>query len=355
MVDILIRRRQNNPILTGEAGVGKTAVVEGLARADRPGRRAPRAQERRAPHARPRAAPGRRRGQGGVREPAQAGDRRGQGVPDADHPVHRRGPHHDRRRRPGRPERRRQPAQAGPGPRRAAHDRRHHLGRVQEVLREGRRAGTAVPGRQGRGARRGPRHQDDARDHRDAGEAPRRPHPRRGRRERRQALAPLHPRPPAPGQVRQPAGHRLRPGGDRPECDPAGRRGLPARRSTTSRSSWASSTARSATGAQHAERMAEVQQAAGRGPGPAGRPGGAVGGGAKRVEEIRGLAGTIEARYLDEKQTSDRSARRSDRSRPPRSWPRCRPSSMPRPTPCARRRASRRSCRSASTRRRSPR
>ena len=31
MADILIRRRQNNPILTGEAGVGKTAVVEGLA------------------------------------------------------------------------------------------------------------------------------------------------------------------------------------------------------------------------------------------------------------------------------------------------------------------------------------
>lgn len=31
MIDILIRRRQNNPILTGDAGVGKTAVVEGLA------------------------------------------------------------------------------------------------------------------------------------------------------------------------------------------------------------------------------------------------------------------------------------------------------------------------------------
>ncbi len=30
-IDILVRRRQNNPILTGEAGVGKTAVVEGLA------------------------------------------------------------------------------------------------------------------------------------------------------------------------------------------------------------------------------------------------------------------------------------------------------------------------------------
>ena len=32
VVDILLRRRQNNPILVGEAGVGKTAVVEALAR-----------------------------------------------------------------------------------------------------------------------------------------------------------------------------------------------------------------------------------------------------------------------------------------------------------------------------------
>jgi type VI secretion system protein VasG len=31
IVDILLRRRQNNPLLTGEAGVGKTAVIEGLA------------------------------------------------------------------------------------------------------------------------------------------------------------------------------------------------------------------------------------------------------------------------------------------------------------------------------------
>ena len=31
IIDILMRRRQNNPILTGEAGVGKTAVVEALA------------------------------------------------------------------------------------------------------------------------------------------------------------------------------------------------------------------------------------------------------------------------------------------------------------------------------------
>ncbi|WP_222611085.1 type VI secretion system ATPase TssH [Undibacterium curvum] len=33
LTDILLRRRQNNPLLTGDAGVGKTAVVEGLAHA----------------------------------------------------------------------------------------------------------------------------------------------------------------------------------------------------------------------------------------------------------------------------------------------------------------------------------
>ncbi len=31
IIDVLLRRRQNNPLLTGEAGVGKTAVVEGFA------------------------------------------------------------------------------------------------------------------------------------------------------------------------------------------------------------------------------------------------------------------------------------------------------------------------------------
>lgn len=31
MIDILVRRRKNNPIVVGEAGVGKTAIVEGLA------------------------------------------------------------------------------------------------------------------------------------------------------------------------------------------------------------------------------------------------------------------------------------------------------------------------------------
>ena len=31
LIDVLMRRRQNNPILVGEAGVGKTAIAEALA------------------------------------------------------------------------------------------------------------------------------------------------------------------------------------------------------------------------------------------------------------------------------------------------------------------------------------
>jgi len=45
MVDILLRRRQNNPLLTGDAGVGKTAVVEGLALAIAGGNVPPALQE----------------------------------------------------------------------------------------------------------------------------------------------------------------------------------------------------------------------------------------------------------------------------------------------------------------------
>ena len=66
--------------------------------------------------------------------------------PVADHPVHRRGAHADRRRRRGRPGRRREPAEAGAGARRAAHDRRDDLGGVQEIFREGRGADPPLPG-----------------------------------------------------------------------------------------------------------------------------------------------------------------------------------------------------------------
>ena len=123
IVDILMRRRQNNPILTGEAGVGKTAVVEGFALRIAARRRAAAAEGRVAALARHRPAAGRRQHEGRVREPPAPGDRRGAGLAQADHPVHRRGAHADRRRRRGRHRRRGQPAQAGAGARHAAHHR----------------------------------------------------------------------------------------------------------------------------------------------------------------------------------------------------------------------------------------
>ena len=71
-IDILMRRRQNNPILTGEAGVGKTAVVEGLALRIAAQGDVPAAAERRGPAcAGPGPAAGRCQCEGRVREPAQ--------------------------------------------------------------------------------------------------------------------------------------------------------------------------------------------------------------------------------------------------------------------------------------------
>ena len=40
VIQVLSRRTKNNPVLIGEPGVGKTAIVEGLAQRDRRGRRA---------------------------------------------------------------------------------------------------------------------------------------------------------------------------------------------------------------------------------------------------------------------------------------------------------------------------
>ena len=99
IIDVLMRRRQNNPILTGEAGVGKTAVVEGFAQTHRRRRRAAAAARRQAVRARRRADAGGRVDEGRVRAAAALGDRRGAAVADPDHPVHRRSPYADRRRR----------------------------------------------------------------------------------------------------------------------------------------------------------------------------------------------------------------------------------------------------------------
>ena len=94
MIDILIRRRQNNPILTGEAGVGKTAVVEGFALRDRRRRRA----RRRCKNVALRTLDlGLLQAGAGVK--GEFENRLKQVIaevkasPHADHPVHRRGPH----------------------------------------------------------------------------------------------------------------------------------------------------------------------------------------------------------------------------------------------------------------------
>ena len=227
IVDILMRRRQNNPILTGEAGVGKTAVVEGfalrLARGDVP----PPLQNVSLLHTRHRAPAGRREHEGRVRESVAAGDRRGAGLAQADHPVRGRGPYADRRRRGSRNRRCREPAQARAGAGHVAHDRRDHVGRIQEVHREGPGAHTTFPGGEDRGAERGQSdphgpgrgvHSREASSGAGAG---------RGPRSSRAPLASLYPGAPAARQGGQPARYGVRPGGHQPARRAAAARRLP--------------------------------------------------------------------------------------------------------------------------------
>ena len=146
-MQVLSRRTKNNPVLIGEPGVGKTAIVEGLAQRIVVRRRAGVAEEQARRRPRPGRADRRRQVPRRVRGPPQGRAQGGPGVRGRGHPLHRRAAHAGRRRRGRGRHGRRQHAQAHAGPRRAALRRRHHAGRVPEAHREGRGAGAALPAR----------------------------------------------------------------------------------------------------------------------------------------------------------------------------------------------------------------
>ena len=151
VMEILARRKKNNPVLIGEPGVGKTAIVEGLALMIANGT-VPRC---------PQGPPGALARHGGgdrghqvprpVRGAAQGGHERDR-PEQADHPVHRRAAHARRGGRGRGRHRRLQHAQARAGAGRAAVRRRLDPERVPQVHREGRRARAAVPDGHGRSA-----------------------------------------------------------------------------------------------------------------------------------------------------------------------------------------------------------
>jgi len=88
-IDILGRRRKNNPIFVGEAGVGKTAVVEGLALKIVEGDVPDIFKERRNLRARHGLVTGGRERQGRIRTAFEVGDSGSEVLAQADHYFHR--------------------------------------------------------------------------------------------------------------------------------------------------------------------------------------------------------------------------------------------------------------------------
>ena len=216
VIQVLSRRTKNNPVLIGEPGVGKTAIVEGLALRIVAGRRAGKPEEQaghRARHGRARS-PARNSAassKSGSRPCSREVTRTPGNVIlfiDELHTVVGAGAAEGGSRRG-------EPAQAGPGPRRAALHRRDDARRISQAHREGRRPRAPLPA--------GLRRRADRRRH---DRHPPRPEaalrsPSQGREDqglgagrRGRAVAPLHHRPLPARQGDRPDGRSRQPAGD---------------------------------------------------------------------------------------------------------------------------------------------